>query len=169
MGQLTPPATVADFKAQFTRDFNYGVGMDTVRDADIQSALNRASSIFNPALFDTTPVGVLPNVTSEAKICYLNASAHFLVIAIQGVGGLSASGPARSPGLASQGEGVVTSKSAGGVSIGSSFPDAIANNPVLFGLTKTTYGLEYLQVLMTRLVGNVAVVAGETVDPDAVS
>lgn len=157
MGQLTPPATVADFKAQFTRDFVYGPGLEFVRDSDIQNALNAASSIFNPCLFDTTPVGVTPLITSEAMICYLNASAHLMVTSLQAAGGLGKTGK----GPFSQGEGNVSSKSVGAVSVSMEYPSAITDSPVLFQFAKTTYGQAYLQVLATKLVGNVGAVLGE--------
>ncbi len=158
MGTLNPPATIAQFESQFSRDFVYGPGLDSVRPVDVQNALNTASSVFNPALFSTAPIGVPPNLTSESLICYLNASAHFLVTSIQGVGGLGKKGG----GVNSQGEGVVSQKGVGGVSVGFSWPATITDSAVLFQFTKTTYGQAYLQVLMTKLVGNVGVVLGET-------
>lgn len=155
MGQLTPPATVNDFKAQFTRDFKYGAGLEFVRDVDIQSGLNFASTVYNPSLFDTSPVGG----TSEAMLAYLYASAHFLVIALQAAGGLSA--VSRYQGPNSQGDGVITSKGVGGVNIGYTWPSLITDNPALYQFTKTSYGQSYLQILTLKLVGNVQVVAGE--------
>lgn len=160
MGQLTPPASVANFKAQFTRDFKYGTGLDTVRDADIQSGLNFASTVYNPALFDTTIVG---GTTSEALMAYLFASAHFLVISLQAAGGLSA--VSRYQGPNSQGEGIIGSKSVGSVSVGYVWPSSITDNPALYQFTKTSYGQSYLQILMLKLVGNIAIVAGQT-QPD---
>lgn len=157
MGQTTPPATVAQFKAQFVRDFAYGPDLKSVRDSDIQHGLNMADSVFNPALFSTAPVGVPPNATSEALMCYLNAAAHFMVSSIQAVGGLGPVGM----GQFSQGEGVTSGKNAGGVGLNMQWPSTITNSPVLYSLTKTTYGIAYLQVLMTKLVGNVGAVAGE--------
>lgn len=157
MGQLTPPASVANFKRQFTRDFSYGTGIETVRDEDIQNALNMTSGVYNPALFSTSPIGVAPEITSEALIAYLNASAHFLVTSLQAAGGLGKKGK----GTNSQGEGVVGNKSVGGVSVGYVWPGTVTDNPVLFQFTKTAYGQLYLQVLVTRLVGNVAAVLGE--------
>ena len=159
MSTLVPPASVAQFKARFIRDFVYGPGLDAVRDDDIQNALNSTVSVFNPRLFSTAPIGVAPNVTSEAMLAYLNCSAHFLVTAIQGVGGLGKKGN----GLRSQGEGVYAGKSVGGVQASFVWPSVITDSPVLFQFVKTVYGQAYLQVLMTRLVGNVSVVLGETV------
>jgi hypothetical protein len=157
MGQSTPPATPAAFKAQFSRDFAYGSGLDKVRDLDIQQAINAASSMFNPELFDTSLIGAPPAVSSESLIAYLYATAHFMVTALQAAGGLSLV-PGR--GLAQQGEGVVTGKSAGGVSVNFSWPARVADDAALFQFTKTTYGQQYLQMLMPRLVGNVSAVAG---------
>lgn len=157
MGQSTPPATVAAFKAQYDRDFTYGPGLDQVRDTDIQKALNAASSMFNPALFDTTPLGTAPVISSESLAAYLSASAHFLVTALQAAGGLGAKGR----GVFSQGEGVVSSKGAGGINVGFSWPSVITDSPALFQFSKTTYGQQYLQYLMPRLVGNVGVAGGE--------
>lgn len=158
MGQLTPPASTTDFKLQFTRDFNYGAGIETVRDTDIQAALNQASAMFNPTLFDTQPIGIAPLITNEALMAYLNLSAHIMVTALQGVGGLGQKGR----GVVSQGEGITSSKGVGGVSIGFSWPNVIADSPILFQLTKTTYGQAYLFALMPKLVGNVSAVGGET-------
>lgn len=156
MGQLTPPALVVDFQAQFTRDFKYGPGLEAVRDPDIQNALNFASTVFNPALFDTTPIGD----TSEAKMAYLYASAHFLVMALQAAGGLSAVN--RGLGVNSQGDGIVSSKSVGGVSVTFAWPSVVIDNPALYQFTKTSYGQMYLQILVLKLVGNVGLVSGQT-------
>lgn len=164
MGQLTPPATIAQFEAYFSRDFVYGPGLDKVRPVDIQNALNFASGVFNPALFSTTPIGISPNLTSEALMCYLNLAAHFLVLSLQAVGGLGS----LHRGVLSQGEGIVSSKSVGGVSISFIWPSVVIDNPVLFQLTKTSYGEAYLQVLVTRLVGNVSAVLGEVTGPQDV-
>ena len=48
------PPTVAQFKAQFPRDFKYGAGTDSVQDSDIQAALNVGQGNFNQRLFRTT-------------------------------------------------------------------------------------------------------------------
>lgn len=164
MGQLTPPASVANFKAQFQRDFTYGTGYETVKDSDIQNALNFTSSVFNPRLFDTT---VLTGGTSEALLSYLYASAHFLVLNLQAAGGLAPGG--RKQGAKSQGAGAVGSKSVGSVSLGYVWPESITNNPILFQFTRTAYGQQYLQILSTKLIGNVHVVLGPTQDTDAIN
>lgn len=162
MGQPLPPATVAAFKGLFIRDFKYGDGPTTVMDRDIQNSLNTASSMFNPALFETTLLGVPPNQTSESLNAYLYLTAHFLVTSLQAVGGLSAIAGAGSPGLRSSGEGIIGSKSAGGLSVSYVWPSTVTDSAALFQLTKTQYGQTYLQILLPRLVGNVAAVIGET-------
>lgn len=161
MGQLNPPASVLNFKTQFVRDFPYGPGLDKVTDTDIQNALNSASAMFNPCLFDTTPVGVTPNITSEAMIAYLNLSAHVMVTSIQASGGL---GLGKKFGTNSQGEGTVGNKSVGGVSVGYVWPSKVTDDPFLSQFTKTPYGQAYLQVLVLKLVGNISAVVGESAE-----
>ncbi len=160
----TPPATIAAFKAQFARDFTYGDGPTAVMDRDIQNGLNTANSLFNPELFDTTLIGVAPLQTSDSLLAYLNCAAHFMVLSLQAVGGLSVKVGAGSPGLLSQGEGAISSKGGGGLNISYSWPSVVTDSAALFQFTKTAYGLVYLQMLTPRLVGNVGAVAGETAD-----
>lgn len=158
MSHISTPPTIAQFQFQFSRDFKYGPGLDAVRPIDIQNAINLANSVFNPRLFSTAPLGIAPNLTSEAITAYNYAAAHFLVLSIQGVGGLSKTGS----GLNAQGEGIVGNKSVGGVSVGYVWPDTVTESPALSQFLKTTYGQLYLQILMPRLVGNVGAVFGET-------
>lgn len=130
---------------------------------DIANALNTATSLFNPALFSTQLIGTPPMQTSESLNAYLYLTAHFLVTSLQAVGGLALKAGAGSPGLHSQGEGIVSSKGGGGLNISFSWPALVTDSPVLFQLTKTSYGLMYLQILVPKLVGNVGVAHGETV------
>lgn len=51
MTSFTPP-TIAQFKAQFPRDWPYGAGPETVQNSDIQNAINESYQLFNPALFN---------------------------------------------------------------------------------------------------------------------
>ena len=157
MGQPTPLTTAGSFKSAFARDFSYGPGLDKVRDADINRAIVMASTLFNADLFDTTLQGVSPDVTSESQTAYHYLTAHFLVSAVQAAGGLSKTGR----GVYSQGEGVISSKGAGGMNVGYNWPSIVTDSPALFQLVKTTYGQMYLQILMPRLVGNVGVVGGQ--------
>ena len=48
------PPTIAQFQAQFPRDFKYGPGTDTVNPADIQSAINEGQGLFNPCLWNNS-------------------------------------------------------------------------------------------------------------------
>jgi hypothetical protein len=163
MYPCTPAPTVAAFQFQFSRDFSYGPGLDAVRDQDIQNGFNMATAVFNPALFSTAPIGAVPNQTSESLQAFLYASAHFVVASIQAAGGLAgkgtgAKGPAQ--GALSQGEGIMNNKSAGGVSAGFEWPSFIKDNAALFQFSTTKYGVQYLQMLAFKLVGNVAIAGG---------
>ncbi len=143
-----PPA-IADFKAQFTRDFQYGTGMNTVIDPDIQRGLNDALIVFNPGLW-TTP--------AELNTAFLYVAAHFMVLNIQAAGGLSATNQGR--GVQSKGGGTIESKGVGSANVGFAVPDFVRQSPVLSQFMRTDYGQKYLQLLTPRLVGNVTVVAG---------
>jgi hypothetical protein len=143
---MAQPAVVSDFKAQFDRDFTYGTSMETVRDADITRAFNMADMVFNESLWAST---------AEAKIAYLYASAHILVLNIQGTGGLGVKS-----GVDSHGGGVILNKSVGQVSVAFQLPDSLANNPILYQFQRTGYGQQYLQLLTPRLVGAGFAVSG---------
>jgi len=163
MYPCTPAATVDAFKFQFARDFTYGPGLDAVRDQDIQNGFNMAVSVFNPSLFSTALVGAVPNQTSESLQAFLYASAHFVVASIQNAGGLAGKGSSpKGPtsGVFSQGEGIMTNKSAGGLSVGMSWPAFIQDNGALFQFSTTKSGVQYIQMLILKLVGNVAIAGG---------
>lgn len=100
-------------------------------------------------------------------MCYLNASAHFLVLSLQAAGGLSAI--SRSQGPNSQGDGVITNKNVGSVGLGYAWPQDVINNPALYQFAKTAYGQAYLQVLILKMVGNVSIVAGENAQLDGIT
>lgn len=138
---MTQPASIADFKANFDRDFPFGEGMETVRDADITKALNMADMVFNVDLWTGT---------AEAKIAFLYAAAHFLVLNLQTSGGLSDQFQA---GVDSNGGGVILNKSVGQVSVAYQLPDRLANDQILYQLQRTGYGQQYLQLVTPRLVG----------------
>lgn len=158
MGTLNPPVSIAQFKAQFgPRDFIYTSGIEGIMDSDISNGLNLASSVYNPELFSTVPIGIAPNITSEAVLAYCYAAAHFVVSSVQSVGGLGKKGR----GVRSQGEGMTGNKSAGGLSLSMEWPSSIKDSPMLFQMTRTTYGMQYLQILAPLLVGNVSAVWGE--------
>ena len=150
---LTPPVSVADFKAQFDRDFTYGVGLETVRDTDISKAFSNALVVINPCLWDSNSEG----------LAFMYAAAHFLVIAIQSAGGLIPFPGNR--GAHNRSDGVTISKSVGSVSTTFNAPPAfVQQHAGLLPFWETEYGKQYCQMLGPRLIGVVLVVAGE-IDP----
>jgi hypothetical protein len=150
---MTPPVTVADFKVQFVREFDYGARKDQVLDADITRALNDAGFVFNPSLWiDDT----------EQNIAYLYSTAHFLVLNLQNAGGLSLEN--NSAGVNSKGTGPIIAKSVGQVSLNFQFPEWVLNSPILSGFLTTGFGQRYLQLLTPRCVGAGYVVDGNSAD-----
>lgn len=151
---VTPPASVADFKDRFDRDFLYGTGLDKVRDKDINRSLEEADSLFNSTLWATN---------EELKTSYLYLTAHFLVLDLQAAGGLKAK--SNSAGAKNRGGGVVQSKSVGSVSLNYAVPSFVTNDPTLSQLLRTDYGMRYVQLLAPRLAGNINVVKGTGLEP----
>lgn len=62
------PPTVAQFQAQFPRDFPYGPGTDKVTNADIQAAINEGYGLFNPSLWDNGIPSFSAVVTGDTVI-----------------------------------------------------------------------------------------------------
>ena len=150
---LTPPVTVTEFKAEFSREFVYGVGLDSVRDADLNRAFVDALSVYNPCLWDS----------NSAKPAFMYAAAHFLVLNIQTAGGVGC-GPTNI-GLLNVADGVITSKTAGPLTVSyTEPPEFVKRSMSLLPFWKTTFGQMYVQMLGPRLIGNVVTVLGE-VDP----
>ena len=135
--------TVVDFRSYFIRDFPYGTTIDTVMDQDILNAITDAASNFNPGLFGDQ---------GTYTTCYLNLSAHFLVMSLR----------ASSQGIAGQYEWLVSSKGVGSVSEGLAIPPRIMDNPEFAMLTKTPYGAKYLFMVLPLLAGNIVSVCGGT-------
>lgn len=131
-------ATVADFKAQFTRDFDYGSNSDDVRDDDITRAFAETDAIFNPDIYPTTATRLL---------AYLYLAAHFLVEDITA---------AETGGAPAQ---IVQSRSVGSVSESLSVPDG--KNTLAFFHT-TYYGQKWYQLTEPYLPGAVYSVPGGT-------
>lgn len=156
----TPPATLADFKLRFERDFKFGTGKDTVMDADIVNAMQDAMTVFNPALFSA----------ADGWKGFLQLTAHFVRINVEAVGGLQA--VPEGLGIENQAEQVLSSAGVSGVS--KSYvdpPEFIKKIPLLLQLWLTTYGQKYVAMVQPKLVGNVGVVrgpvdAGSTGTPD---
>ena len=148
MAYTTP--TVADFKAQFVRDFAYApvpaVGggdeaLKYVMDTDITSAITMAGININEELFASQSI---------YSLCYGLLSAHYLATNIQ----------ASSQGLESQHEWGTIQKSVGSMQASYSIPDSIMKSPYLSLLTRTRYGAQYLGIIAPFLCGHVAVVEG---------
>ena len=148
------PPSVQNFKDQFTREFVYGPSLAQVQDNDIQRAINETSVSFNPGLWDSSPLGS----TTEQNIAYLYLSAHYLVLNVQGAGGLSAVNRGR--GVKSSGGGTIQNKSIGSIAIAYAIPEYVQNSAILGQYMRTDFGQKYLALLAPRIVGNVAVVSG---------
>jgi len=145
----TPPATTADFKERFARDFRFGSGSDKVMDSDIANASLDASALYNPALFST----------ADGKVAFLYAMAHFVVSNVGAAGGLQAK--PEGLGIQNQADGIYTGKGVSGVSV--NFlepPDIVKNNPSLYQFWKTDYGQRYLGMLVPKLRGAVGCILG---------
>ena len=154
----TLPATIAQFKAQFDRDFTFGVGKETVRDQDIANAQLAAFAAWNDSIWDTT--------SGESALAFNMATAHFVYAMVQAAGGLSAQ--PQGQGVNAANGGMVSQKAVGRVSL--SYvdpPDIVKNNPVLAQFWSSKYGQQYLQLVQAKggMVGNVGVAMGP-VDPD---
>lgn len=152
----TPPSTVsiAGFKLQFTRDFNYGTTLDTVTDGDLTRSLYESSMNFNQTLWDS----------QETPITYYYLMAHVLVLNIQAAGGL-ASKKMLGQGVLSKGSANIIGKSVGAVSVQYDTQDESFADPILAQFMRTEYGRKYLQMVRPRLVGNTNCIAGDT-EPD---
>lgn len=138
--------TVAEFKARFDRDFSFAVDqtdMERVRDTDITRGITSASANFNEGLWESQAI------FSEA---YLLLSAHYLVTNLLN----------SSQGLRSQANWLTNAKSVMSVQESFSIPDRILRSPILAVYSKTGYGMAYLSLIMPRLVGNVALLQGNT-------
>ena len=133
--------TVAEFKLQFVRDFPYGTTSDKVLDSDIATAITQASQNINEALFDD-------ETSFKFTMNYL--AAHYLVMNLK----------ASSQGVGGSFNWLESSKSIGSVSTSYAIPDAILNNPVFAMLSKTSYGADYLSIVIPRSYGQVGAVAG---------
>lgn len=142
MGWLA--STVAQFKAQFFRDFPYGTDPENfVLDQDITNAFNSVDIMINQALWDTQ---------LAYTMAYNLLAAHYLVMNIR----------ASSQGLNGQFNWAQNSKSVAGVSESFTIPQRIIDNPELMLLTKTNYGAQYLQLVLPNLCGPMFSVRGST-------
>lgn len=137
-------STVAQFQAQFIRDFPYGTDPATsVLPQDITNAFNMVDITINARLW--------PNQTAYT-VAYNLLGAHFLVLNLR----------ASSQGLNGQYNWAQSAKSVGSVSETFSIPQRILDNPEFMALTKTNYGAQYLNLLWPMLVGQMFSVCGGT-------
>ena len=165
---ITPPATVADFKATFKRGFKYSDGPDGVMDADISQGIARALPLFNPQLF----------TAADGKTAFLLAVAHFVVIGIQAAGGLypqlpGPAGAAGAPGASADatentGSGVIGSKTSEKITIQfAGLEELMRRYPTLAPFRQTDFGAQYALMVAPRLSGRTSFIPGPS-DPSAV-
>ena len=143
--------TVAQFKAQFFRDFPFapeengapGTDATKVMDGDILAAQLAAACNFAESLLQ-----------DQATFAYAFnlLTAHYLVTSL-----LSSA-----QGIQGQGEWVMQNKSAGNLSTAFAIPERILANPTMALLGKTRYGLQYLELMLPKLIGHVITVYGPT-------
>jgi hypothetical protein len=136
---------VSDFKTFFDRDFPFGGAndLDHIRDQDVTKALGEAELEINESLFYSQ---------DEFTNGYLYLTAHLL----------STNLLASSQGVNSQPSWLTNSKSVGNISESFTIPATITDNVYLAGLASTRYGLKYVMLIVTKLVGGVSSIDGAT-------
>lgn len=138
--------SVDDFKSYFVRDFPYAAddeGLEFVQDSDINKALNKTGFMLSEALASSQEL---------YTFLYLTLSAHNMVMDLRN----------SSQGVASQDSWLHSGKAAGNVNESFSIPERILANPELALLSRTGYGMDYLQMILPSLVGQVFWVPGRT-------
>lgn len=136
--------SVADFKAFFDRDFPYGTDKNTsILDSDIAKAFTFTNMNISQSLF-----GDQSGYTNGYQLL----SAHYLVMNIR----------SSSQGINGQFNFLQASKGVGGVNEAFSIPQKILDNPLFSILTKTNYGLMYLQLILPQLEGAIYIGVGST-------
>jgi hypothetical protein len=146
----TPPISVAEFKARYVRDFPYNAdGALGVTDADITAALADACLIFNSTLWGSV---------ADQKTAFYPLAAHCLWSLMQASGGLAGDGGGQ--GLDAGGEGVVQSKSVGGMSVTFDVPDWVRRDALYSDLWRSKYGQIYVRAMKPRTPGAVFVLGG---------
>lgn len=132
-----------DFKEYFVRDFPYGSADTQVMDSDITRALGVAAFNFNSALYSSQ---------TEYTLGFLLLTAHYLVTNLRN----------SSQGIAGNYSFLEASKSVGPIAQSFSIPQRVLDDPQLAMLAKTTYGAEFLQLILPRLIGQIFSVCGGT-------
>ena len=132
-GVTSVPTTGADWSLQSPDQ--------KVSDLDITHAYAESDITFNDQLFLDDP---------DLVLGYLYLSAHYLV------NDLNAGGIDSNP------TGITNSRSVGNVSEGYAIPEWQLKSPIYSFYTKSSYGLKYLNMITTRLAGNIISVRGAT-------
>ncbi len=138
----------AAFRTYFRRDFPFADEGeaeldDLVGDDDIARALLEASLSINERLFTSQ---------DSFTTAFLYLAAHNLVVNIQN----------STQGVLGQGTWLQSAKSVQGVSESFVIPERIQRSPVFAALSKTRYGMKYLEFVGPLLLGQVFVVRGRT-------
>jgi len=136
----TSPISIAEFQSFFDRDFIYGSAVTDVRDKDITRAINDSLLAYNADLWGDVTAG---------KHAFYYLVAHNLSCNINASGGLGNTGQ----GASSTGNFLVSSKSAGPLSVSYSIPQSLLENTMIQGLLKTGYGQKYLELTLPYLIG----------------
>lgn len=114
-----------------------------VLDSDITRSFSETQITFNQGLFGTD---------AQIQIGYLYLTAHYLVLNIK----------AALKGVQGNGEFVVNSRSVGSVSENFTVPEWITKDRILGAFAQTAYGLKYLNMISSSLVGNIVAIGGAT-------
>jgi len=137
--------TVEQFQSFFVRDFPYTrTDINTgVLDQDITNAFQMTNFNINQALF---------SCQSNYTTGYLLLSAHYLVSNLRN----------SSQGINGKFTWLEQSKGVGAVNSSYAIPQRILDNPYWTQLVTTTYGQQYLQLLMPQLTGAMTISYGRT-------
>lgn len=137
--------TVDEFKTRFAKNFIFGIEDNEVSDNDITNAITDALSVFNQDLLSTDEEGI--NISKNA---FYYLVAHFCQLNYDEIIGGS------QPSL------LQSSRSVGGMSESLQIPDWISNSELSIYAT-TSFGLKYLQIIKSYLIGVAHVVGGYTI------
>lgn len=146
--------TVEDFKSFFKKDFDYAdneesssssdeIDTSLIYDSDIEKAMEEADAVFNESIFPDKKTAVL-------SFKYLTA--YYLVLDQNNANSGGNGG----------GVGLLTSRHVRNVGESFAVPQWVLDNPLYSLYAQNGYGLKYLSLIMSRLVGVVSVVPGRT-------
>jgi hypothetical protein len=134
----------SSFKSYFIRDFSYGTNINTsVTDTDIANAMQMTNININQANWADQ---------SSYNVGYLLLSAHYLVLNLR----------SSSQGINGQFSFLEQSKGVGAANQSFAIPQRILDNPLWSIFAKTNYGLQYLELLLPQLCGQIFTVIGTT-------